>query len=319
LSLTNGTVDSSRISYAPIEIVTKDWNNDGVDEFLVFGYGSWYEEGGIPFRDDNIGYVLNILDADLNIIEQFNLADDNHIWGPRVESGYQEYSHMCIFDADGDGEDEIYIMISSLDELNIYSFSLGNVELINSLRVESEICAKIFAPLSISIGEWERNSILIVDEQSNIWNYDPLENEIIQVEEDFDPRIYDLKVGNFDDDPATEIAMATAGGFALYELLSLDNSVENSAPTEYNLVSVYPNPFNSTTTISFSLHTRSNVNLQIYNIRGQLVDELLDREMSAGRHNVTWDAEDVVAGVYLVRMKDNAGRMNEMRKVVLMK
>ena len=90
-------------------------------------------------------------------------------------------------------------------------------------------------------------------------------------------------------------------------------------PYEYSLSQVYPNPFNSMTTITYTLPTRSNISLNIYNTRGQLVDVLLDRVMLAGRHSVVWDGSDLSSGVYLVRMRDEDGRMGSVQKVVLVK
>jgi len=111
--------------------------------------------------------------------------------------------------------------------------------------------------------------------------------------------------------------MTTADGFALYEILSLDAPVENSAPIDYNIVGVYPNPFNSTTTISFSLHMRSRVNLQIYNTQGQLVDVLLDRVVSGGKHSALWDAKGVGTGLYFAKL--NVGGEVFTQKVILVK
>jgi len=80
-----------------------------------------------------------------------------------------------------------------------------------------------------------------------------------------------------------------------------------------------PIPFNSSTKITYYLSTPSDVTLQIYNTHGQIVDVMLDRVMSAGRHSVVWDGSDLCAGVYLIRMKDEGGRMKEIQKVVLVK
>ena len=50
-----------------------------------------------------------------------------------------------------------------------------------------------------------------------------------------------------------------------------------------------------------------------------MVDMLLDRVIPAGRHSVVWEADGMSAGVYVIKMKDEGGIMNEMRKVVLVK
>ncbi|MCL4707193.1 right-handed parallel beta-helix repeat-containing protein [bacterium] len=92
--------------------------------------------------------------------------------------------------------------------------------------------------------------------------------------------------------------------------------------TDYELSQNYPNPFNPTTTISFALPEAGTVSLSIYNMSGQLVKQLVAREMSAGRHNVVWDATDargarVASGVYLYVIK--MGSFTSQRKLVLMK
>lgn len=92
--------------------------------------------------------------------------------------------------------------------------------------------------------------------------------------------------------------------------------------TSYELSQNYPNPFNPATTISFALPEASEVSLSIYNLSGQLVKQLVAREMSAGRHHVVWDATDargvrVASGVYLYVIK--TGEFTAQRKLVLLK
>jgi len=94
---------------------------------------------------------------------------------------------------------------------------------------------------------------------------------------------------------------------------------EELIPGHIMLYPPSPNPFNSSTKITYYLSTPSDVTLQIYNTHGQIVDVMLDRVMSAGRHSVVWDGSDLCAGVYLIRMKDEGGRMKEIQKVVLVK
>lgn len=90
-------------------------------------------------------------------------------------------------------------------------------------------------------------------------------------------------------------------------------------PEEYSLISVCPNPFNASTTITCTLPVQSSVALQVYNTRGQLVDVLLDRVMPAGRHSLVWDGNGMSTGVYLVRMDAEEGCFRKTVKVVLTK
>ena len=95
-----------------------------------------------------------------------------------------------------------------------------------------------------------------------------------------------------------------------------DISVPN-VPVEYRLGPVYPNPFNSTTIISFSIGGRENVQIKIYDILGREVITLIDNEMLPGDYKVSWDAINVSSGLYICRMR--AGKFNFSIKLMLIK
>jgi len=80
---------------------------------------------------------------------------------------------------------------------------------------------------------------------------------------------------------------------------------------------LHPNPFNSSTTISFSLPSSSSSSLRVYGIDGRLVVELVNGKLSAGEHKVVWDASSLAAGVYLLRLE--AGGEVAAKKVVVVK
>ncbi|MEA1898087.1 MAG: T9SS type A sorting domain-containing protein, partial [Bacteroidota bacterium] len=79
----------------------------------------------------------------------------------------------------------------------------------------------------------------------------------------------------------------------------------------------FPNPFNPQTTISYSLKNSSDVSLSIYNIKGELVETLVNEEQQAGDHSIVWDAEDVSSGIYLYQIKTEGSI--ETKKCVIMK
>jgi len=84
----------------------------------------------------------------------------------------------------------------------------------------------------------------------------------------------------------------------------------------------YPNPFNPTTTIAFDLAKSSAVNLRIYNLKGQLVKTLVNRDLAAGQHSVVWNGKDennraVSSGVYFYRMETR--NYKSTNKMLLMK
>jgi Cohesin domain/Secretion system C-terminal sorting domain len=91
--------------------------------------------------------------------------------------------------------------------------------------------------------------------------------------------------------------------FDTVEISVLTDIVGNSnLPTEFSLGQNYPNPFNPSTTINYSLPEKANVNLTIYDITGQEIQTLLNSEMVAGFHRISFDASKLAGGVYLYRV-----------------
>ena len=84
----------------------------------------------------------------------------------------------------------------------------------------------------------------------------------------------------------------------------------------------YPNPFNPTTNIAFSLKDASNVTMEIFNIKGQKVKTLINDRLEAGSHRIIWDGKDednksVSSGIYFYKMK--ASKFVSTKKMILMK
>jgi flagellar hook assembly protein FlgD len=114
------------------------------------------------------------------------------------------------------------------------------------------------------------------------------------------------------------------GGFTVDT--SPATSVENTLsaiPDEYVLQEAYPNPFNPSTRIRYGLPEQSRVKLEVYNMLGNVVAELVSGERSKGLYEVEWRAENLPSGVYLVRVfsesVESSKRFIASRKVVLVK
>jgi hypothetical protein len=100
------------------------------------------------------------------------------------------------------------------------------------------------------------------------------------------------------------------------------NSSNDILPLQTELNGNYPNPFNPTTIISYSLKENSKVSLNIYNIKGAVVRTLVDSEMNAAYHEIIWNGKDdngkqVGSGVYFYKMK--AEKYTATKKMILMK
>lgn len=101
------------------------------------------------------------------------------------------------------------------------------------------------------------------------------------------------------------------------------NSNENLVQiVDYNLNN-YPNPFNPTTTINFSIQSDSEIELNIFNIKGQKVKTLINNDCTNGNHTIMWNGEDefgkpVSSGVYYYKLNIN-GKTEAVKKCLLLK
>jgi hypothetical protein len=92
---------------------------------------------------------------------------------------------------------------------------------------------------------------------------------------------------------------------------------ENSfLPKDYNLGQNFPNPFNPSTTIEFSLPQKSAVKLTVYNIIGKKVAELVNGNYEAGNYSIKFDARGLSSGIYFYQLKtDNFYKVKKMQLI----
>ena len=116
------------------------------------------------------------------------------------------------------------------------------------------------------------------------------------------------------------------GAYDDSSLLSIVTGVvdpdDPALPRRFDLAQNYPNPFNPVTTIEYSLPHRDHVTIEVFNILGQKIRTLVDREEPAGSYEIIWDATDdsgrpAATGVYLYRLR--AGEYRETKKMLLLR
>ncbi len=100
-------------------------------------------------------------------------------------------------------------------------------------------------------------------------------------------------------------------------LTSVGSFERDRIPVRASLSPNYPNPFNPTTKIDFSINHSSIVTLKIYNVVGQEVESLLSAWRDAGTYTFTWDATRFTSGVYYCRLV--AGNFTAVQKLILTK
>ncbi|MCF7833648.1 MAG: T9SS type A sorting domain-containing protein [Candidatus Marinimicrobia bacterium] len=127
-------------------------------------------------------------------------------------------------------------------------------------------------------------------------------------------------------------AVVVPGAIYLYRLADVDYSgnviwhktVEITVdaesvtlPVEFGLQKAYPNPFNPSVTLSYGLKEAGQITLQVYDMRGQLVETLVNTFQSSGSYDVVWQPQNLSSGTYLVRLQ--AGKASNLRKVMYVK
>lgn len=130
------------------------------------------------------------------------------------------------------------------------------------------------------------------------------------------PRIYAV----LDQDATTpEIHANNNKGFNILRLSGTGTPIaspeDDVLPDVVELHAAYPNPFNPSTVIEYTIGTTGNVVLEVYNVLGQRVETLQQGVQTAGRHRMDWNASSRASGVYFVTLRANS--VTQTRKVIL--
>lgn len=124
---------------------------------------------------------------------------------------------------------------------------------------------------------------------------------------------------------------ATVGDTAEVNILAIDDTgfawektiqLSPGAPTEFELLPNYPNPFNPATTIQYQLPVQMDVQVSVYNILGRKVATLADGLQEAGQHEFRWNASNMASGLYFYRVVakgQGRSRIVDNRKMMLIK
>lgn len=106
----------------------------------------------------------------------------------------------------------------------------------------------------------------------------------------------DDRAGNYDQEIYTALVELPVG--------VQETFVQNNA---FKVYQNYPNPFSSETTIHFDLHKTSVVKAEVLNMAGQLVDIPVNELLKAGKHQIVWNAAELKAGIYTLRLTSDDG------------
>ncbi|MDD4687965.1 MAG: FlgD immunoglobulin-like domain containing protein, partial [Candidatus Cloacimonetes bacterium] len=107
-------------------------------------------------------------------------------------------------------------------------------------------------------------------------------------------------------------SVESASSNTVMVILNPSANTDEQAVTGYNKISVSPNPFNELAVIIYNLEKQSEVELKVYNLKGQLIKTLHKGQQNKGEHVLAWDGSDnrnqpVSAGLYFLRLNASCG------------
>ncbi len=132
----------------------------------------------------------------------------------------------------------------------------------------------------------------------------------------FDPIDFVCQAASQENDPALDILWSE------FDASFAEGPASKEVPRHTALLGNYPNPFNPSTTFSYTLGEPGRVSLKVYNTLGQLVKTIVDQEQVQGHHEAVWDGRNeaggiVSSGIYIYRM--TAGSYVETKRMLLLK
>ncbi|MGD1046858.1 MAG: carboxypeptidase regulatory-like domain-containing protein [Bacteroidota bacterium] len=158
------------------------------------------------------------------------------------------------------------------------------------------------------------SGVVVIAESQNSCSYDVTGDDGSYEITDLDPGAYSVttdKVGYTSSVSTTPVIDYAAGefdsqaDFIITEQMTTSVEISTSdLPESFSLYPNYPNPFNPSTRIGFTLPSDGNATLRVFNILGQVVATLVDRYLTAGKHWVTFEPENALSsGVYIYELK----------------
>ena len=113
------------------------------------------------------------------------------------------------------------------------------------------------------------------------------------------------------------LADVSYAGEKVYHALNVLGVAVTEIPEEFALFPAYPNPFNPETVIRYQLSADSDVSLQIYDVKGQMIETLLNKTQDPGFYKVNWKPNNLPSGVYFCKL--TIGDRASTQKLILLK
>jgi hypothetical protein len=236
--------------------------------------------------DVNMDDIINILDVIVIINMILGVEDEN-----------------ALADLNGDGSINIQDIILVINLILGPRFdSASSAQLIDTGSEMKMKADGYIGGVQMTLKHSVDFSIVLTDQAMDISNYRTVGNETILV-----------IVA-----PISDELFTYSGDFEIVDIIvaSSEGRIKVNTPIEFKLNSAYPNPFNPSTNISYSLPHKGDINLSVYNISGQLIQTLATGEKDAGSYSLVWDASWQPSGMYFLRLQTTNKTLHQKLMVV---
>ena len=281
---------------------------------------------GIGNECDDCHNILGDMNDDLNIDILDIIGVVNIILSGGINS--TEYSQCAITDSNVDSNDTINILDviqlinlvlgvsreveTDLDNYAIAQISYDSDDLI--IRVES---SSDIAGIQLNIDS-DSYYIISLKNNSHIETYSRYYDSSLNVvsfnslNEPFDGHVVEYRIegGRNISDEQIHLTIASPQAEEFYVTSNFNGETDYVNPSSYKLHDVYPNPFNPSTQVSFTMPTDGYAGLYAYNLKGDQVDIIYEGYQQSGNHSYSWDASSLPSGMYYIRMVTNSSTMS---------
>jgi hypothetical protein len=302
----------------------KTWNKTSqlgdLSNGLIAPYqGFWIQASGgtgsitieTADKSSSAGTFYRTLDDDNRGRMVFNASSDGH-----SSSNYLSFYEGGTFGVD-DGESELLLPFQASSRMVMMSVVEGDAHKISSYPYEHD--GTVFVPLDVmSLTLEETNYITEAGEVTLSWDLEELPDHISMT-------LTDNITGSetyldyeseyvFTTEPKGSFSVNYDGPIGTYPVVgeprftlsvtygALGQNEDATLPSDFALHPIYPNPFNPSATISFDIPDVSLVALNVYDVKGALVETLLQDHMKPGKHHYNWEPQGLSSGVYFMKL-----------------
>jgi len=298
----NNTNQSERISRILEVKILENNECELINEYELPYYSS--SMGSVQLLENN-NYLINSRNAQYPSIFEID-SDQNIIWstllGSVTNNNYRAFRVPSIY------PNAYTVIIDSLENIN-----LGNTSWPGIVLDDNYFHLKIYNKSNIK----QDYEYTLSDDKGWINTI----SDIVTIEaNDSTTLIFEVEQNNFGLDGFTKANFNIKPIYHQYSEKNINFYVSkliNTNINNFNIIKIFPNPFNSKTEIIFDVPYESYIELSLYNLNGQLIENLANKDFAEGRFLLEWDAKNYSSGIYFVKMTTK--NFTKTKKITLLK